>query len=96
MGNINKHYKGIANSSENNLVTEKLPLKVVDDLADALASEYDNQLYRPWYAGVITEFGVAQVEEWRRRASDGRSPGKIFSKYANEARTYKTSRGLGE
>lgn len=72
--------------------SKQVPIESVDRLADELASEYSNVKYRAWYCKVIYEFGVQQVHEWRRRASEGREPAKLFSKYAKDAFTYRSSR----
>lgn len=68
------------------------PIDAVDRIVDALVREYDNPGFRRWYCGVVYEFGPAQFEEWRRRASEGKEPAKLFSKYVKEARTYSYSR----
>lgn len=68
----------------------------VDKLADELVAEYDNPRFRQWYCGVIYEFGVTRVLEWRKRAEEGKSPARLFSKYVKDARTYRGSRGIQE
>jgi hypothetical protein len=72
--------------------TKQIPIESVDRLADELASEYSNIKYRSWYCKVIYTFGVEQVLEWRSRATEGREPAKLFSKYAKDALTYRGSR----
>lgn len=69
-----------------------LPIEVVDKLADELVYEYSNNTYRSWYCGIIYEFGASQVNEWRRRATEGHTPAKLFSKYVKDARTFRGSR----
>lgn len=71
---------------------KQIPIESVDRLADELASEYSNIKYRAWYCKVIYEFGVQQVLEWRSRASEGRDPARLFSKYAKDALTFRSSR----
>lgn len=90
---LDKYQVPIGNSSNTN--KEELPIDAVDQMADILIKEYDNSLYRRWYCGVIYDYGFAQVEEWRNRASEGREPAKLFSKYVKEARTYKSRRDSG-
>ena len=65
---------------------KQLPIGQVDELADSLAAEYHNPDFRRWYCGVIYQFGVPKVEEWRGRAREAREPAKIFSKYVADAR----------
>ncbi len=67
---------------------KQLPIEAIDKLADELVAEYNNVQFRKWYCGVVKDFGYAQVNEWRRRASEGDFPGKLFSKYVKEARTF--------
>jgi len=78
--------------SSSNKPNKQIPIASVDGLADELASEYSNAGYRSWYCKVIYAFGVEQVFEWRRRASEGREPAKLFSKYAKDAMTFRASR----
>ena len=77
----------IGNSSQAP-VRRTLPLNAVDKMADELVDEYSNPKFRGWYCGVIHEFGISKIMEWRGRAREGREPGKLFSKYVREARTY--------
>ncbi len=63
-----------------------MPIEVVDELANELALEYDNEGYRRWYCGIIYEFGLATIHEWRIRAAEGNQPAKLFSKYVKDAR----------
>jgi hypothetical protein len=81
----------IDNSGE--VSVKQLPIDAVDKLADELVMGYDNPKFRQWYCGVIYEFGFAKVNEWRRRASDGKEPAKLFSKYVKDYRAYRTPRG---
>lgn len=71
----------------------QLPIDAVDKLADELVAEYSNKRFRRWYCGVIYQFGFAQVIEWQKRASEGKEPAKLFSKYIKDAQTY---RGAGK
>ena len=71
---------------------KQLPIDAVDKVADELVAEYNNPGYRRWYCGVIYQYGFAQVEEWRKRAVEGRDPARLFSKHVKDARTYKSSR----
>jgi hypothetical protein len=63
----------------------KLPIEFVDKLAAELSEEYHNVDFVPWYCKLIYEFGEPQIREWQRRAKDGRSPGRLFTKMASEA-----------
>jgi len=74
-------------------ITKQLPIDAVDKVADELVSEYSNSGFRQWYCGVIYEFGFDKVHEWKRRASEGREPAKLFSKYVKDARSYKSLKG---
>jgi hypothetical protein len=81
----------IGNQAEgNSRKVEKLelPIGAVDKVRDELVSEYRNPDFKAWYCGVIYEFGFEKVEEWRRRASEGKEPAKLFSMYVKHARTY--------
>lgn len=69
-----------------------LSIEAVDKLADELVVEYNNPNFRKWYCGVINDFGYSQVNEWRRRAGEGREPAKLFSTYVKQTRTYHTRR----
>lgn len=82
----------VADISGNKLPVKQLPIDAVDRIADSLVSEYVNPEWRKWYCGVIYEFGPAQVEEWRKRADDGKVPAKLFTTYVTQARKYKRSR----
>lgn len=70
-----------------------LSISLVDQLADELATEYDNQRFRSWYCGVIYQFGPSKVHEWRVRAKDANNPARLFSKYVKEAKAYSPSGG---
>lgn len=87
MGNIQFNTYPIG--SWNDKPKYQLPIEVVDTLANELAVQYQNEPYRKWYCGVIYEFGIDKVEEWRRRASEGNDPAKLFSKYVKDWRSYK-------
>lgn len=82
----------VGNSRKTN--KQELPIDAVDKVADELVRDYSNPDYRRWYCGVIYDFGFDKVEEWRRRAAEGKEPAKLFSKYVKDARTYKPLRGL--
>lgn len=71
-----------------NTSTKQIPIAQVDDLADELVTEYANPDYRRWYCGVINKYGVRKVMEWHRRASEGNTPARLFSKYVSEAGGY--------
>ncbi len=87
---LNKKQLPIDSSSKTE--HKQIPIESVDRLADELASEYSNIKYRAWYCKVIYEFGVQQILEWRSRASEGRDPARLFSKYAKDALTFRSSR----
>jgi len=72
-------------------VSNRIPIDSVDVLADELVSEYANPEYRKWYCKVIYKYGLAQTQEWRRRASEGKEPARLFSKYVKDAQTYSGS-----
>jgi hypothetical protein len=74
------------------VVKRRPEMVIVDSLVDELVKEYDNPGFRRWYCGVIYEFGLDRVGEWRRRASDGKTPARLFSAYVKQAYKYK-SRG---
>ena len=65
----------------------------VDKLSDELVAEYDNPRFRRWYCGVVYEFGIPKVLEWRRRATEGKYTALLFSTYVKEARTFRASKG---
>lgn len=65
---------------------KQLPLATVDAIADELVLEFSNPGYRSWYCGVIYDFGIAQVQEWRKRAAEGNEPAKLFSAYVTQSR----------
>jgi len=77
----------LANRSSSPL-KQKIPVAVVDKIADELAADYDNLEFRPWYCGVIYEFGPDKVHEWHRRANEGKEPAKLFTHYVQNARTF--------
>ena len=89
-----KNHLPIDNSSQTSI--KQPSIGAVDKLADELVAEYDNQKFRQWYCGVIYEFGIAQVLEWRKRSGDGKEPAKLFSKYVKDTRTFRSSRSLQE
>ena len=68
---------------------DKPALAIVDSVADGLVKEYDNPEFRRWYCSVIYKFGLDKVEEWRRRASEGKNPARLFSTYVKQAEKYK-------
>jgi hypothetical protein len=82
----------IANSGKSSI--KQLPIAAVDKIADELVAEYANPNFRPWYCGVVYEFGFDKVHEWRRRASEGDIPARLFSKYVKEARSFRGSRNV--
>ena len=86
---LNSHLPIDSSSSK---TIKQLPIDAVDRLADELATEYDNPKFRVWYCGVIYQFGFAQINEWRKRASEGNYPAKLFSKYVKDARSYRGPR----
>lgn len=57
----------------------------VDILADELVEEYSNPNYRRWYCQAIYNYGIPQVLEWRKRATEGDVPARLFSKFVKEA-----------
>lgn len=71
---------------------EKLSLAIVDSVADELVREYGNPEFRRWYCGVIYKFGLDRVEQWRRRASEGKQPARLFSTYVKQAEKYSPSK----
>jgi hypothetical protein len=72
---------------------KQLPIGVVDELADELVGEFNNPSFRQWYCGVIYQYGLQKVAEWRRRAADGNEPAKLFSKYVRDARAFERPGG---
>lgn len=85
-GNLtNGNWKQMANGS-NQLPTKPVPIDVVDSLADELIVEYENPNWRPWYCGVINQFGLDQVTIWRGRSKSANSPARLFSHYVKQAR----------
>lgn len=88
---ILNHQMPIGSSSSKDI--KQLPIEAVDKLADELVAEYQNPSFRQWYCGVIYEFGFAQVNEWRKRATEGRMPARLFSKYVKDCRSFRGSRG---
>lgn len=89
---ILKNHLPIDNLSQTSI--KQPSIGAVDKLADELVAEYDNQKFRQWYCGVVYEFGVSQVLEWRKRAKEGKAPAKLFSKYVKDARTFRSSRNV--
>lgn len=83
---INKHHLSIDSSGIT--LVKHIPINSVDRIADSLVREYDNPQWRKWYCGVIYEFGLSKIEEWRIKAKEGKSPSKLFSLYVSEARKY--------
>lgn len=83
---LNTH---LTNTNSGSTSKGKIPVAQVDELADSLVSEYQNPKWRQWYCGVINKFGVEKVMEWRRRAAEGKSPGRLFSVYVNQSGGYK-------
>jgi hypothetical protein len=84
---VNKYQLPSGNSGNKN--KHQLPIGTVDEIVEELCKEYSNPYYRRWYCGVIYEFGPSVVEEWRRRACEGKEPAKLFSKYVKDTRTYR-------
>ena len=78
--------------SSRGFVNKKLPIGVVDEIADGLATEYSNQQFRQWYCGVVYQFGPSKVHEWQARAKEGNEPARLFSKYVRDARAYSGAR----
>lgn len=78
------------------LPVKQIPIDEVDTLADELVSEYSNPKFRVWYCGVIYEFGIAQVNDWRARAASGISPGGLFGYYVKQARAKKPPNGKSD
>lgn len=83
--------KQLPRGSSTSKTIKQLQIDAVDKLADELVAEYDNKDFRRWYCGAIYQFGFAQINEWRRRANEGNVPAKLFSKYVQDARTFKGS-----
>lgn len=89
---INKILKNhLPIDSSLNKIVKQLPIDAVDKLADEMVNEYANPKFRQWYCGVIYQYGFAQVNEWRNRASEGREPARLFSKYVKDSRTFRGS-----
>lgn len=76
----------LANTNSKNTSTKPVPIELVDSLALELAKEYNNLKFRVWYCGVIQEFGIERVYEWRRRSAEGTNPPRLFSHYVKSAR----------
>lgn len=83
--------KQISVPKRDKLPVKQIPIEQVDELADELVEEYANPNFRAWYCGVILRYGVPKVHEWRRRASEGNEPGKLFTSYVNQAGGYQKS-----
>lgn len=83
----------LPNGNSDKKSASNLPVDAVDRLADELVAEYDNPAFRKWYCGVIYQFGVPKVLEWRGRAKEGKAPARLFSTYVKAARTYKSGPG---
>lgn len=79
----------LANTNSGSKSIRRIPVEQVDELADSLVAEYRNTDWRGWYCGVINKYGVGRVQEWRRRASEGDNPGRLFSTYVNQAGGYR-------
>ena len=73
----------------NNPRLKRIHIAQVDRLADELVDEYDNLKFREWYCGVINEYGISKVLEWRGRAKEGNYPGKLFTSFVNQAGGYR-------
>lgn len=91
-----KHLPFANSASTERSKPNKPPLAVVDSVVDGLVKEYDNPKFRQWYCGVVYEFGLDKVEEWRKRACEGNSPAKLFSSYVKQARTYHSVKHIPE
>ena len=72
---------------------ERLTVQSVDQLADELANEYGNPLYRKWYCKLIYGLGPLRIDELRGRAKDANNPGKLFSKLAKSELASKEAQG---
>ncbi|MDQ5913928.1 MAG: hypothetical protein QG623_547 [Patescibacteria group bacterium] len=81
----------MANANSRYTARVSIPIELVDSLSLELASEYDNPQFRAWYCGVIQEFGVERVHEWRRRSAEGNNPARLFSHYIKSARKARQS-----
>lgn len=75
--------------NRDNVTPKRPPLVYVDYLADELVKEYGTPDYRKWYCALIYRYGLAQVEEWRKRAEKANAPVRVFSKYAAQAKNTK-------
>lgn len=85
-GNLtNGNWKQMANGGDQ-LPSKAIPIDAVDALADELIVEYENPNWRPWYCGVINQFGIKQVNIWRGRSQSANSPARLFSHYVKQAR----------
>ena len=65
-----------------------LSVAKADEIIEEIVLEYRNPAYRKWYLKVLYDFGPQKVHEWRRRAAEGKEPGKLFTKLVNEYRQY--------
>ncbi|MCA9332579.1 hypothetical protein KDA00_01770 [Candidatus Saccharibacteria bacterium] len=74
------------NRTSNRGFRDKLSAEDVDKLALELAIAFNNLKYVSYYCGVIYDFGPNQVHEWKRRVSDSKEPGKLFSKIVTDCR----------
>lgn len=74
--------------SSRGFLNKKLPIGVVDEIADRLVTEYGNRQFRRWYCGVVYQFGPNKVYEWQARAKEGKDPARLFSKYVKDARVH--------
>lgn len=73
-----------------------VPAYLADELSLELCAEYGNYEYRKWYLKVIYTYGISQIVDWKKRASDGKCPGKLFSTYIKEAKNYPLNKSLSD
>ena len=89
--NLNRYKESIG--SRDKSIYHELPIEQVDSEVDELVRVFNNPEFRKWYCLVVRELGIEKVHELKVRAEEGSQPGKLFSKLAKEAMTYKSYGG---
>lgn len=67
----------------------QLSIDEVSKFGKEIAVELNNPGYKDWYCGIIYDFGITQVNEWKRIALSKNTPGRYFSTLVREARKQK-------
>lgn len=71
-------------ANDNWQLEEKLPISMVDNLANDLCKEYENRKYFRWYCLVINILGFDRIREIQARCKDSKYPAQLFSRIASE------------